>query len=440
MNHTSLPLGMAVGLSALLAASPFAWPTRAPAPQADATRAFVGATLFDGAAATPLPDAVLIVRSGRVVSAGPAATTTIPAGAERVDVSGRFIMPGLINAHGHVGSAAGLESGAAVNTEANVRRQLALNARYGITTVVSLGDDREPGFAMRRANEAPDLDRARVFVAGPVVTAKSPDEARRAVREVAALKPDWIKIRVDDNLGATTKMAPEVYRAVIEEAHGHKLRVAAHMFYLADAMELLRAGADLLAHSVRDRPVDQELIDLMKARDVCLSPTLMREVSTFVYESRPSFFDDPFFTREVDPQVIAALEDPTRQASTAKSRAAQAYKKGLEVARRNVKALHDAGVRIASGTDSGPPARFQGYFEHLELEELMRAGLTPAQALLAGTGTAAACMGLADRLGTLEAGRAADFVVLSRNPLEDIRHTRTIESVWIAGNRVPMDR
>ena len=409
---------------------------KAQSPPQPATRAFVGATIFDGTGAQAIPNAVLVVRDGLIVAVGPAEKTTIPEGAERVDVSGRFIIPGLVNAHGHIGSADGLQAGAKVNTDDNVRRQLALNARYGVTTVVSLGDDLEPGFSARAGNDHPRLDRARIFVAGPVVSAKTPDEARRIVREVAKLEPDWIKIRVDDNLGAGTKMPPEVYRAVIDEAHALELRVAAHIFYLEDAKGLLRAGVDFLAHSIRDLPVDKELIDLMKTRDVCLSPTLMREVSTFVYESRPAFFDDPFFTREADPKVMAALEDPKRQEAMAKSRAAQAYKKALEVARANVKALHDAGVHIASGTDSGPPARFQGYFEHVELEELVKSGLTPAQALAAGTDTAARCMGLGDRLGTLAPGRAADLVVLSRDPLENIRNTRAIESVWIAGNRV----
>jgi imidazolonepropionase-like amidohydrolase len=422
-------------LPAVLAAAAFQG-----TPPQPVTRAFVGATLFDGTGAPPIPNAVLVVRDGRIVSVGPAGQVTIPEDAERVDVSGRFIIPGLVNAHGHIGSADGLQTGAAVNTDDNVQRQLALSARYGVTTVVSLGDDREAGFRAREGNESPDLDRARLFVAGPVVSAKTPDDARRAVREVAALKPDWIKIRVDDNLGAGTKMPPEVYRAVIEEARARKLPVAAHIFYLEDAKGLLRAGVDFLAHSVRDLPVDAELIGLMRERDVCLSPTLMREVSTFVYESRPAFFDDPFFTREADPKVMAVLEEPERQAAMAKSRAAQAYKKGLEVARGNVKALHDAGIRIASGTDSGPPARFQGYFEHLELEELVRSGLTAAQALAAGTGTAARCQGLGDRVGILGIRRWADFIVLSANPAEDVRNTRTIESVWIAGNRVPRER
>jgi imidazolonepropionase-like amidohydrolase len=301
---------------------------------------------------------------------------------------------------------------------------------------VSLGGEPEPAFALRSENSSASLARSRLFVAGAVISSNTADAARAAVRANAERGVDWIKIRVDDNLGTTAKMAPEVYGAVIARAHERGLRVAAHLFYLADAKALLRAGVDFLAHSVRDADVDAELIGLMKARGVCLSPTLMREVSTFVYESRPAFFDDPFFRREADPNVLAQLEEPARQAAAANSRSAQQYKKALEVARRNAKALHAAGVRLASGTDTGPPGRFQGYFEHLELEELVRAGLTPAQALAAATSDAARCLGLDDRLGTLQPGRHADFVVLGRNPLDDIRHTRTVESVWIAGRRI----
>jgi imidazolonepropionase-like amidohydrolase len=405
-----------------------------PAPsQQSGIRAFTGITLIDG---TTTPNAVLIVRGGEIVAAGPAAKTQVPQGAERIDLTGKFVMPGIVNAHGHVGATVGLENRAADYTRENLLRQLGLYARYGVTTVVSLGDDREAGFQLRAENESAQLNRSRLYVAGPVVTAKTPAEARSAVDAAATLKPDWIKIRVDDNLGTTEKMRPEVYRAVIGRAHEHKLRVAAHIFYLEDAKDLLRAGVDYLAHSVRDTAVDRELIDLMKARNVCLCPTLMREVSTFVYESRPSFFDDPFFTREADPKVIVALEDPARMAGVAKSKSAQQYKKALEIARGNVKALHDAGVRLAAGTDTGPPARFQGYFEHLELEEMVKSGLTPAQTLASATGVAAQCLGLAEHVGSLRTGRYADFIVLAKNPLMDIRNTRTIESVWIGGNRV----
>jgi imidazolonepropionase-like amidohydrolase len=406
-------------------------------PPQPAVRAFTGITLIDGTGAAPVPNAVLVVRGQRIVSAGPAAATRIPEGATRTDMSGRVVMPGIVNAHGHVGSTVGLSSAAEGYTDENVRRQVDLYARYGVTTVVSLGDDREAGFRLRNENDGASLNRSRLYVAGPVITAKTPEEARTAVDRVADLKPDWIKIRVDDNLGTTEKMRPEVYRAVIERAHQRKLRVAAHIFYLADAKDLLRAGADYLAHSVRDAEVDDELIGLMKSRNVCLCPTLMREVSTFVYESRPAFFDDPFFRREADPKVIAALEDPARMAGVAKNAAAQQYKKALEIARKNVKRLHDAGIALAAGTDTGPPARFQGYFEHLELEEMARSGLTAAQVLKSATADAARCVGLADRVGTLQPDRYADFIVLSRNPLDDIRNTRSVEMVWIGGSMVP---
>ena len=397
--------------------------------------AFTGATLIDGAIGAPVPNAVLIVRDGKVVAAGRAATTLVPDAAERIDLSGRTIVPGMINAHGHVGSVVGLEDRAEFYTEENLLRQLGLYARYGVTTVVSLGGDQEAGFRLRAGNDGPSLNRSRLFVAGPVITADTPDAARAAVDKAAELKPDWIKIRVDDNLGSARKMTPDVYKAVIERAHERKLRVAAHIYYLADAKELLKSGVDYLAHSIRDAPVDQETIDLMKARNVCLCPTLMREVSTFVYETRPAFFDDPFFRKEADPKVLAALEDPKRQAAMAGSKSAQTYKRQFETARRNLAALQKAGVRIAAGTDTGPAARFQGYFEHLELEEMVKSGLTPAQALQSATAGAARCMGLQD-LGILQAGRRADFIVLAKNPLEDIRNTRTIESVWISGNRV----
>ena len=396
--------------------------------------AFVGARLIDGTGATPIDDAVLLIRDGRVQAVGPAAGVAVPEGAETVDVTGRTIFPGLINAHGHVGDTAGLQAGH--YSEQNVLDHLALYARYGITTVNSLGGDEGAVAAtVRDAESAPDLARARLMFAGPVVNGATPEEVTARVDEIAATNPDFIKIRVDDNLGTSRKMPPEVYGAVIEAAHRHGLPLAAHFFYLEDAKGLLNAGADFVAHSVRDQPVDDELIGLLRQHDVCYCPTLTREVSTFVYESRPDFFDDPFFIAEADLAVVAALEDPERQARY-RGPAPTAYKAALEMALRNLKALADNGVTIAMGTDSGPPARFLGYFEHLELELMAEAGLTPLQILTAATGDAARCL-QRDDIGTLQPGRAADFVVVTGNPLADITATRTIESVWIASNRVP---
>ena len=397
-------------------------------------KAFTGARLIDATDNPPIANAVLVVRDGRIEAVGPLETVPIPEGAEQVDVSGRIIIPGIINTHGHVGNTIGLESGHF--SEENVLRHLRLYARYGITTVNSLGDDQEASFRIRDAQDTPDLDRARLYAAGTVITEDTPEDARRVVDEMAALKADFIKFRVDDNLGRTEKMSPEVYEAIIDQADKYNLPVAVHIHYLEDAKSLLRAGMDFVGHSIRDQEVDDELIELMLETGACQCPTLTREVSTFIYEDAPEFFTDPFFLKEFDPAVFEPLKDPERQKRVKESRSAQLYKIALEVASRNVKKLADGGVKIAFGTDSGPPGRFQGYFEHMELELMVEAGLTPRQVLISATADAAACIGLTD-LGTLEPGKWADFIVLSEDPLTDIKNMRSIESVCIAGNRVP---
>jgi imidazolonepropionase-like amidohydrolase len=383
-------------------------------------RAFTGLTLIDGTDRAPVADATIVVRDGRVVASGPSSIVAIPAGAQRIALDGKVVIPGLINAHGHV----------------NEPRDLSTYAAYGITTVYSLGGEPASVFAARDAQETPALGRARVYVAGPVLSATTPAEARRQVASASAQHVDIIKIRVDDNLGTSQKMPPEVYGAVIDEAHKRGLRVAAHLFYLADAKQLLAAGADFVAHSIRDADVDADVIAALRAKDVCVSPTLMREVSTFVYESTPEFFSDPFFLAHANPEWVAMFKDPARQQAMRASPSAQRYKAALEVATRNVKALADAGVPIAMGTDTGPTGRFQGYFELLELETMVNAGLTPKQALASATRDAARCMKLDRDLGTLEPGKWADFVVLDASPLSSIANLRRISSVWIAGNRV----
>ncbi|HJO04908.1 MAG TPA: amidohydrolase family protein [Acidobacteriota bacterium] len=395
-------------------------------------RAFVGATLIDGTGAEPKGDAVVVVRDGRIESVGSAAEMEVPPRAEIVDLAGRTLIPGLINAHGHVGDTLGLESGH--YSEANVRAHLGLYASYGVTTVVSLGGDGAEGVRVRDA-EGLDLRHARLRIAGAVVTAESPEEAHSQVQANADLGADFIKIRVDDNLGTSTKMSPEVYGAVIEAAHSSSLPLAAHLFYLDDAKGLLRAGADFIAHSVRDLPVDEELIGLLLETGVCYSPTLTREVSTYVYESEPEFFADPFFLTHADRSVLDLLRTPEQQQRYRDSPAAPRYKDALRMAQANLKALVDAGVTIAFGTDSGPPARFQGYFEHMETELMAEAGLSPRQILRSATGDAAACVGL-DDVGTIETGKWADMVVLSADPMVELANLRAIESVWIAGNRM----
>lgn len=399
------------------------------------TTAFVGARVIADASASPIENGVLVLRDGRVEAVGAAGEIVIPPGARTVDLSGKVVIPGLISGHVHVSDVNGLEPRAF--THENTVRQLAVFARYGITAVLSLGDEKAPAFALRDQQDSASLNHARVFLSGDIVTANTVDAAREQVATVATMKPDWIKIRVDDNLGTGTKMRPEVYRAVIEEAHSRGLRLAAHVHYLDDAKDLLRAGADMVAHSVRDQEIDAEFIQLMKERNIPYCPTLTRELSTFVYAAKPAFFDDPFFLREANKDVVEKLLTKESQEKYRNSKAGQAYKAALEVAKRNLKKASDAGLLVVMGTDSGPtPERFQGYFEHLEMEMMAESGMS-ARAILESATKAAATALRRDDLGVLKKGAWGDFVVLEADPLEDIGNLRKISEVRIAGNVVP---
>lgn len=399
------------------------------------TTAFVGARVIDGSGRV-IDNGTVVITGPRITAVGPA-STPVPAGAARVDLRGKTILPGLVNAHGHVGATTGLRSDPGSYNRDNLLRQLRTYAMYGVTTVFSLGDDQAAGFELRGEN-GDARDRARLFVAGPVISGDTAEAARAMAAKVAAMKPDLLKIRVDDNLGSSRKMPEAAWRAVIEEAHARKLPVAVHIYWLADAKATLLAGADMIAHSVRDVPVDDPFINALKSRDVCYSPTFTRELSTFVYDATPAWVDDPFFLKGAEQGVPEQLKDPKRQEQIRNStawKAGQQYKAGLEVAKRNLKALADRGVRIAFGTDTGPPGRFQGFFEHLELEMMVEAGLTPMQAIVSATGDAAKCHRRAGEFGTLASGAAADLLILNANPLENIRNMRSIESVWINGKK-----
>ncbi|MBT5073580.1 MAG: amidohydrolase family protein [Kordiimonadaceae bacterium] len=400
----------------------------------EGTLAFVGARIIDGTAAEPMEDGVVVITDGRIRAVGPRSAVTIPGDAKLIDVRGKTIMPGLVNAHGHVGGTIGLEGGH-YNTE-NLLNQLSLYARYGVTTINSLGGDGEEGFALRNSQYNNDLNRARLFVAGSVVTGDSEQAIRAEVNRNADMGANYIKVRVDDSLGASEKMPRDLFDALLDQAHIRRLPLAVHLFYLDDAKYILEAGADMVAHSVRDLTVDEAFINLFKEKDKCYVPTVTREVSTFVYESEPEFFSDPYFLKEVDPAVIEELRGPERQARMRNSRSAQGYKKGLDVAMANIGALYKGGVKIAMGTDTGLPGRFQGYFEQMEMHMMVEAGMSPMDVIRASTGVAAACINQGD-IGTLEPGKWADLIVLGANPAEDIQNTKTIESVWIAGNRVP---
>ena len=401
----------------------------------EGTVAFVGATIIDGTDAAPLEDGVIVVTDGRIQTVGPRSDVTLPQEAEVIDVAGKYIMPGLINAHGHVGATIGL-NGNGGYTRANLLRQLSLYARYGVTAVNSLGGDFGQGFRLRDEQFNSDLNRARIYVAGSVVVGDSEEAIRNEVNRNADVGANFIKVRIDDNLGATQKISRPLFEALVDQAHRRRLPVAVHLYYLDDAKFMLRTEADIIAHSVRDLPVDSEFIDMMMASDTCYIPTLTREVSTYVYESIPDFFEDPYFLKEVEPAILEQLSSPERMSQVAGSRSAQTYKAQLPTAMDNVGTLHGQGIRIAMGTDTGPPARFQGYFEHMEMHMMVDAGLSPHDAIRASTGVAADCIGMGD-IGTLEPGKWGDFSILTEDPVSDIRNSQSIESVYIAGNLVP---
>ena len=461
-----LPAVLALAIASCQSESPFD-------PATDLV--IVGAYVWDGTGATPGEPAVIQISEGRILSVErlpegelPTLFADMARQAMRAGIpsfaTGQYVIPGLINTHGHVGGT--WTTGTGVEYGDYAAAELARYARFGVTTVNSLGGDREASFALRdaswgegagvgpddgavadegegagvgaEANAAADdagLARARLLVAGPVVTGSSPAEAAAAVDAVATMGPDWIKIRVDDNLGAASKMSPETYAAVIARAREHNLPVASHLFYQEDAKGLLRAGTGMVAHSIRDEAVDDETIGLFHETGVCYVPTLTREVSTYAYGDRPDFFDDPFLMSDVDSVQVMMVSDPQRQGRVRASGAADAYGRALEIAQANLARLSEAGVPIAFGTDSGPLGRFQGYFEHMETELMAEAGLTAEQILRSATGVAADCLGR-DDIGTLEPGRRADFVILRANPLEDVANLREISGVWVGGVEV----
>ena len=393
------------------------------------TTAFTGATVWDGTGADPISDATIVVQEGRIVSLESGGD--VPRGADVVALDGFYVIPGLVNAHGHV---SGLWADESVTGDVErVRGDLELFARYGVTTVNSLGDG-EAVIAARDAATPMDT-RARLYAAGGVIAEYDAESARAEAVARVEQGVDWLKLRVDDNLGTSPKMPWEAVQAVLDVADERGLRLATHLFYLEDAKRLLDMGTDMIAHSVRDVDVDEAFVEQLRASGVCYVPTLTREVSTFVYADRPDFFDDEFFARHAHAGEVERVSQPDFMERMAASPAAAGYRVALEQALENVKALSDAGIPIAMGTDAGPAGRFPGYFEHLELWMMADAGMTAEQVLRSATAVAAECLG-DDDVGTLEVGKWADFLVLGEDPLDDIRATRSLLAVYVAGNGV----
>ena len=422
--------------------------------QKDQVVVLEGARLIDGTGKAPRENSVLVVQGDRITAVGTMGKVKVPKGARVVDVHGRTIMPGMINAHGHVGLVANGKNSADAYTRENILPQLAQYEQYGVTSILALGLNRDLGFEIRdEQRSGKDIPGASLFLAGrgigvpdaapPVPVApdqvyrpQTPEEAVADVRETASHHPDMLKLWVDDIYGKFPKMKPEVFQAAINEAHKNKIRVAAHVFYLADAKALISAGVDALAHSIRDQPVDAELIKMMKAKGTFYVPTFTVDESAFVFAEDPAVTSDPMLAQAVPVDVLQAWQGQEYKNKVANDANTPKIKAALANGMKNVKALQDAGVHIAFGTDSGAqPVRVPGWAEHRELELMVRAGLTPMQALTAAGKGSAGMLGLKDR-GTLEPGKKADFLVLDANPLDDIRNTQTLVSIWHGGKEI----
>jgi imidazolonepropionase-like amidohydrolase len=411
---------------------------------------FEGARLITGDGRPPIERGVLLVEQGRLTGVGEAGSVRAPAGATRVDLSGKTIIPALINGHIHLGFQQGASFAAENYTRDNIVDQLNRYAYAGVAAVLSLGTEMGPlaeeiqaaqrqgvlgGALFRMAGRGiapPDAGPANAAMKPSAYGVTSGEEARKAVREQAARGVDVIKIWVDDRNGTVPKLSPELARTVIDEANRLKLKVVAHIFYLDDAKWLARAGVDAFAHLPRDREADDELVTLMRQNEVVAIPN-MSISENGMFASPPEWVEEPLLRDVTAPEDLDRIRASFGARNPQAVERATASFRGME---RSVARMKAAGVKIAFGTDAGAVRdHVHAFTDHRELHLTVRVGLTPMEAIVAATKTTAELIGLAD-LGGLTAGKSASFVVLDANPLDDIRNTRKIADVYLSGARL----
>jgi imidazolonepropionase-like amidohydrolase len=414
-----------------------------------------GARIVEGTGKPPIDDGILIVNREFITGIGTAKTLKVPQGARVIDVKGRTIMPGIVDAHVHLGLVAGGKNSADAYTRENVLSELLQYEKFGVTSVCSLGLNRDlvydirdqqhagntvPGALLLTAGRGigvPDGAPALPVAPDQVYRPKTPEEAVEMVKETVTHHPDLIKIWVDDAYGKLPKMSPDIYKAVIEQAHAEGARVVAHVFYLADAKALADAGVDAFAHSIRDKPVDGDLIRVMIRESIDYIPTLTVDESAFIFAEDRALLNDPLLAKAAGPETMQMLKSPDYKRKVESNPNTPKIKKALAMAMKNLKTLSDAGVRIAFGTDAGAqPARVPGWAEHRELQLMVKAGLKPMQAIKAATNGSANVVGISRERGTIEVGKRADFLVLAGDPTKDIRNTRKIVQVWHDGREM----
>jgi imidazolonepropionase-like amidohydrolase len=411
---------------------------------------FEGARLILGDGKAPIENSAFIVENDHFTSVGRKGELQAPPGAVRIDLAGKTVMPAMVDVHSHFGflnQKDGSMSKENFNPQ-NLLDHLQRYAYHGFAAAISMGTDfgelpyqlREevhPGAALFRTvgrglawpGSGPN-DPARNDVPYVVTTV---EQARQAIRDLAPHRPDFVKIWVDDRNRTQKKLTPELYGAAIDEAHNYNLRTIAHVYDLEDAKGLVRAGIEGFTHLVRDKEVDDEFLQLLRQHPgVFVTPNL-GITSRAMEAGRPAWLDDPLLHETIPSNEIKRLENQfanRRPDQPANTRASW----DLQV--RNLAKMRTAGVRVVLGSDSaGDPSRTMGWHAIWELDALAKAGMTPADVIVASTRLAAETLKL-DQLGTISPGRSADFVVLNANPLDNIANTRKIDRVYLRGDEV----
>jgi imidazolonepropionase-like amidohydrolase len=395
------------------------------------TTVLTHATLIDGTGAAPQRDVTIVMENGRIREIGPGLAA--PSNASVIDLTGKFVVPGIINGHGHVGPPPR-------------DPQLRQYALYGVTTTTSMYFDQDDIAEFKARQKAGDLRGARILTVKyrfmsepfkPGSEAKTPEEGRAKVDEIVANGADFVKVWIDAQGGRHPKLTPEFTAAVMDQARKHgKIRMA-HIVELADARRIVDQGVNILAHNVRDQEIPDDFIATLKERNVSVISTLAREEAMFVFGDSPGFTDNPFFQKGLTPERLALLKTKKRD-EQANDPARPKLMNAFEIDKVNVKKLSNAGVKLGFGTDSGgEPNRFfiQGFFEHRQMELMRDAGLSPMQVIQSFSKNNSELLGIDQDFGTLAKGKAADLLVLTKNPLDDITNMRTIEAVYLGGKK-----
>ena len=450
MKRLQLP---AAGLVLILTGCGGAAPDEGSASEGSGALALVGAQLIDATGRPPVADSVVVVRDGRIESAGARDATPVPEGAETVDLTGKTIIPGLVNLHVHYRE--GPEE---------IERQFRSQLHYGVTTARSTGSD-TPDRVAYLLGAAGRADAPRTYTAGMGFSypggfnaagrnaPATEEEARALVRDQIALGVHFIKMWVNEVAEPDLKIPPEIRAAIIDEAVANGAIPIAHIDDEADGRQLVEAGLWDFLHStvltfgpgagvpMDDPEPSAEFIRMCLDNDVYFTPTLSIVQNRWHFAENPELLEDPALRAAFElfnPDTLAGWDDPARRAEVIEDPGFEDRKASFRQLLDFVKTMHDAGVAVAMGNDAGTPNVPFGWGMHHEMEMYVEAGLTPMDAIVAATATGAAQMppvGEAD-YGTLEAGKVADLIVLNADPLADIRNTLAIGRVMRLGEWV----